>query len=85
MAHLFFFLTKDEPTSSSPKVHCLQSWCCLFYGFVQRQIQSLGQEDPWKRKWQPTPVFLLGESHAQRSLVGYGPWGHKESDMTEET
>ena len=32
-----------------------------------------------------TPVFLLGESHGQRSLVGHGPWGHKESDMTEMT
>ena len=33
--------------------------------------------------WQPTPVFLPGESHGQRSLVGSSPWGHKESDMTE--
>ena len=38
---------------------------------------------PWRRKWQPTPVFLLGKSHVQRSLVGCSPWGHKESDMTE--
>ena len=37
----------------------------------------------WRRKWQPTPVLLPGESHGQRSLVGYSPWGHKESDMTE--
>ena len=36
---------------------------------------------PWWRKWQPSPVFLLGESHGQRSLVG--PWGHKDSDMAE--
>ena len=40
---------------------------------------------PWSRKWQSTPVFLPGESHGQRSLVGYSPWGHKESDMTEHT
>ena len=33
--------------------------------------------------WQPTPVFLPGESHGQRSLAGYSPWGHKESDRTE--
>ena len=33
-------------------------------------------------KWQPTPVFLPGKSHGQRSLVGYSPWGHKESDVT---
>ena len=35
------------------------------------------------RKWQPTLVFLPGKFHGQRSLVGYSPWGHKESDMTE--
>ena len=39
---------------------------------------------PWRRKWQPTPVFLPGEFHGQRSLVGYSPWGHKESGMTEQ-
>ena len=39
---------------------------------------------PWRRKWQPTPVFLPGKSHGQRGLVGYSPWGCKESDMTEE-
>jgi len=37
----------------------------------------------WRRKWQPTPVFLPGESQGQRSLAVYSPWGHKESDMTE--
>ena len=37
----------------------------------------------WRRKWQPTPVFLSGNSHGQRSLVGYSPWGHKELDMNE--
>ena len=40
---------------------------------------------PWKRAWQPTPVFLPGESHGQRSLVDYSPQGHKESDTTETT
>ena len=38
---------------------------------------------PWRRKWQLTPVFLLEKSHGQRSLVGYSPWGHEESDTTE--
>ena len=37
---------------------------------------------PWRRKWQPIPVFLSGKSHGQRSLAGYNPCGHKESDMT---
>ena len=40
---------------------------------------------PWRKKWQPPPVFLPGKSHGQRSLVGSGPWGHKESDTTEVT
>ena len=39
-------------------------------------IPALGRS-PWKRKWKLTPVFLPGESHGQRSLVGYGPWGCK--------
>ena len=38
---------------------------------------------PWSRAWQPTPVFLPGESYGQRSLEGYSPWGGKESDKTE--
>ena len=36
---------------------------------------------PWRRAWEPTPVFLPGESHGQRSLAGYSLWGLKESDM----
>ena len=38
---------------------------------------------PWRRKWQPTPIFLPEKSHGQWSLVGYNPQGLKESDMTE--
>ena len=38
---------------------------------------------PWRRKWQPTPVFLPGEFHGQRNLVGCSPWGHKEWNMAE--
>ena len=37
---------------------------------------------PWKRKWQPTPVFLPGKPLGQRSLVGYSPWGCKGSNTT---
>ena len=40
---------------------------------------------PWRWTWQPTPIFLTAESHGQRSLVGYSPWGRKESDTTEAT
>ena len=46
------------------------------------QIRSLGWEDPLE--WQPSPVFLPGKLHGQRSLVGYSPWGRKESEKTEQ-
>ena len=46
------------------------------------QVWSLGPEDPRRRAWPPTPVFLRGESRGQRNLVGYGPRGHKELDTT---
>ena len=39
---------------------------------------------PWRREWLPTPVFLPGELHGQRSLEGYSPQGHKELDMTKQ-
>ena len=41
------------------------------------QVQSLGQEDPSRRKLQPTPVFLPGKSHGQEGLAVYNPWDHK--------
>ena len=47
-------------------------------------IPELGRF-PRRRAWEPTPVFLPGESHGQRSLAGYSPWDHKESDTTEVT
>ena len=46
-------------------------------------VRSLGQEDPQRREWQPTP-FLPGKSHRQRSPKGYSPWGLKESDTPEQ-
>ena len=42
-----------------------------------------GSLTPWRREWQPTPVFLPGESHAQRDLVGCSPRGHKDLEKTE--
>ena len=50
---------------------------CMFDPWVRN--------NPWRRAWQPTPGFLTGKSHGQRSLVGYSPWGRKESDTTEAT
>ena len=54
---------------------CRRLWTCECDPWVGRI--------PWRKKWQPTPVFLLRESHGQRSLAGYRPWGHKELDTTE--
>ena len=50
---------------------------CVFHPWV-RKI-------PWSRKWQHTSVLFPGKFHGQKSLAGYGPWGCKESDMTEHT
>ena len=47
-------------------------------------VQFLSQDDPWRRAWQPIAVFLPGVFHGQSSLAGYSPWGHKESDATEQ-
>ena len=48
-------------------------------------VQSLGQEDPLEKEMPTTPVFLPGKSQGQKSLTSDGPWGLKESDMTEAT
>ena len=50
-------------------------------GLCQVQLHPNPLQQRWRRKWQPAPVFLPGKSHGQRSLAGYSPWGHKESDM----
>ena len=54
---------------------CLQ---CKRSGF-----HSSVRKIPWRREWLPTPIFLPGKFHGQRSLVGYSPWDHKNSNMTE--
>ena len=46
------------------------------------QVRSLGWEDPLEKEMAPTPVFLAGKSHGQRSLMGYSPWGCKKSGTT---
>ena len=53
-------------------------------GDMRRRLDPWLGKIPWRRKQQPTPVFLPGESHGHSSLAGYGPWGHKESDRTKQ-
>ena len=50
----------------------------------ETSVWSLVRKICWRRKRQPVPVFLPGESHGQRNLVGYSSWGRKESDMTDQ-
>ena len=56
---------------------------CQFRRPKRRGFDPWVGKIPWRRKWQPTPVILLGKSYGQRSLVGYSPWDHKELDTTE--
>ena len=62
----------------SSKESACQCRRCKRHGFY-----PLAGKIPWKRKWHPTPVFLPGKFHDQRSLVGYSPWGCKDSGTTE--
>ena len=85
------------PTEPSGKPHIYVYVCVYVYinlyihlhnGYANEgDVRDVGDswigKIPWRRAWQPTPVFLPGESHGQRSLEGYSQWGHKESDTTE--
>ena len=72
----YAFIFTYFPGGSDSKSICLQ-WGRPGFNPWIRKI-------PWRRKWQPTPVLLPGKSHGRRSLVGYSPWGRKESDTTEQ-
>ena len=68
------------PWRYSGKESTCQFKRCKRYGFDPWVLKI-----PWRRKWQPTPVFLSGKLHGQRSMVGYSPQGYKELDVTEHT
>ena len=55
---------------------------CQYRRLKRHRFHPRVGKDPCRSAWQPTPVFLPGESHGQQSLAGYSPWGHKESDTT---
>ena len=85
-----------KQTFSKQDTECL-SRLILYYGLpggsdiklpncnaaVQETYVACVGNIPWRREWLPTPLLLPGESHEQRSLADYSPWGCKESDMTE--
>ena len=82
-----FFLSIHTHTHTYP--------CMYIFGFPggatvkeptsQYRKHKRHRFDPWRRKWQPIPVFLPGESHGQRSLGGYSPWSFKQSNTTDAT
>ena len=61
---------------------CLRQWS-IYLKCRQPGLDPWVGKNPWGGKWQPTPVLLPGKFHGRKSLVGYSPWGCKESDMTE--
>ena len=58
-------------------------FCLQYRRFKRHRFNPWVRRTLWRRKWQHTPVFLLGESHGQGSQAGYSPWGHKQSDTIE--
>ena len=69
-------ITADGDCSHEIKTHAL--WKRSY----DQPRQHIKKQRTRRRKWQPTPVFLPGESHGQRSQAGCSPWDHKESDLT---
>ena len=67
---------KDFPGGTSGKEPTCQCRRCRRHGF-----DPWVGKVPWRRKWQPSSVFLPGKYYGQKSLVGYSPWGHKELNM----
>ena len=63
-----------------PRWFCGKESTCKFR---RHRFSPWVRKIPWRRKWQPTPVFLPGKSHGQKRLAGYSPWSHKVLDTTE--
>ena len=87
--HISIWLKKEKKQGTSLAVQCLRlclSWWLngrIFLQCRRRRLDPWVGRIPWRRKWQPTPEFLPGEFHGQRSLAGYSPWSPKEMEMTE--
>ena len=76
LANVLFRNSGELPQQLIIHLQCRRYRGCGFNLWVRKML--------WRRKWQATTVFFPGESHWQRSLAGYSPWGHKESDKTEQ-
>ena len=74
-------LQADTLTSEPPGKPNDKEPTCQYRKQKRHGFDSWVWKIPWRREWQPTTVFLPGESHEQRSMVGYSPWGHKESEV----
>ena len=75
---LYVLVLKGFPGGSSKESTCqCRSW-------KRHEFNSWVGKISWSRKLQPTPVFLPGIPHGQKSLAGSSPWGHRESDTTEQ-
>ena len=70
---------------SLPRWLCNQEPACQCRRHERHGFDPWVGKIPWRRAWQPTPVFLPGESPGQRNLAGCSPWGRRESDPTEAT
>ena len=69
-----------------PRLTCQLPWWLSGEESGRHGFDPWVRNIPWRRKWQPTPVFLPGKSHGQRSLAGYSPWGHKsQTQLSNET
>ena len=85
----YFLLQGSSQPRNWTHTSCIAGRLCTIWATSQlRRHQRSGLDPwvrkiPWRRKWQPTPVFLPGKYHGQRSLMGYSPWGCKEWDRTE--
>ena len=94
LSYFIWFFFPMFPFAQMISCMCTFSWtisplfwrvACQWRRHRRRGFDPWVRNIPWRRKLQPTPVFLPGESHGQRSLVRYGPWGCKQLDTTEHT
>ena len=77
ISHTLIYLMVFYTYLANPQVHSGKESACHCRRHERCGFNPCVEKIPWRRKWQPSPVLLPGESHGRRSLVGYGPWGSK--------